>query len=257
MNQWKNTNDVINWYICDFYPSITNTLLQKVLKFASKYSTISKEDIDIIKNTKKTTLYKDGQPLEKITSKFDVTIGSYDGAEICELVGLYLLSQMQDLNINMGLYRDDGLAITRQTPREVEMMKKKLCKIFRENELRITVETNKTVVDFLDITLNLRTVAYKQYKNPNDIINYINCESNHPPSIIQNLPKGIGTRLSTNSSSNEIFQEAAKPYNDALKQNGYKQLLIYSKNENLEDRREKTIRKSAQENTSPPKNIKK
>ena len=181
MNQWKNTNDVINWFkniknktdhtmicfdICDFYPSITNALLQKALMLASKYSTISKEDIDIIKHTKRTTLYKDGQPWEKITSKFDVTMASYDGAEICELVGLYLLSQMQDRNINIGLYRHDGLAITKQTPREVEMTKKKLCKIFRENDLSITVEANKTVVDFLDITLNLSTGAYKPYKNP-------------------------------------------------------------------------------------------
>ena len=120
---------------------------------------------------------------------------------------------MQDRNINIGLYRDDGLAITRQTPREVELTKKILCKISRENDLRITVEANKTVVDFLDITLNLRTGAYKPYKKPNDPINYIHCESNHPPSIIQNLPKGIGIRLSTNASSKEIFQEAAKPYN--------------------------------------------
>ena len=153
------------------------------------------------------------------------------------------------------LYRDDGLTITRRTPREVEMTKKKLCKIFSENELRMKVEANKTVVDFLDITLNLRTGAYKPYKKPNDTINYINCESNHPPSIIQNLLKGIEIRLSTNPSSNEIFQEAAKPYSNALKQNGYKQLLIYSKNENPQDRREKRTSKSAQENMSPPKNI--
>ena len=101
-----------------------NTPLQKALKFASKYSTISKEDIDIFRHTKKTTLYKDGQPWEKITSKFDVTMGSYDGAEICELVGLYLLSQMQDLNRNIGLYRDDGLAIKTKKARKVEMTKK-------------------------------------------------------------------------------------------------------------------------------------
>ena len=46
-NQWKNTNDVINWFnaikdksnytmicfdTCDFYPSISNTLLQKSIK---------------------------------------------------------------------------------------------------------------------------------------------------------------------------------------------------------------------------------
>ena len=99
--------------------------------------------------------------------KFDVTMGNYDDAEICELVGLYLFSQMQDLNINIGLYRDDGLAITRKTPREVEMTKKKLCKIFRENDRRITVEANKTVVNLLDIILNLRVGAYKPYKkNP-------------------------------------------------------------------------------------------
>ena len=39
-------------------------------------------------------------------------MGSYDGAETCELVGSFLLSQLQDLNINLGLDRDDGLAIT-------------------------------------------------------------------------------------------------------------------------------------------------
>ena len=38
-------------------------------------------------------------------------MGSFDGAETCELVGSFLLSQFQHLNINVGLYRDDGLAI--------------------------------------------------------------------------------------------------------------------------------------------------
>ena len=97
------------------------------------------------------------------------------------------------------------------------MTKKSLSKFFSENELRITVEANKTVVDFLDITLNLRTGAYKPYqKKPNVTLNYIHYESNHPPCIIQNLPKAIGIPLSTNSSYTEIFHEAAKPYNDAL-----------------------------------------
>ena len=109
----------------------------------------------------------------------------------------------------------------------------------QENDLRITVEANKTVVNFLDITLNVRTGAYKPYKKPNDTINYINCESNHPPSIIQNLPKGIGMRLSTNSSSSKIFKEAAKtiqrgPETERI----LSKFLIYNKNENLEDGRE-------------------
>ena len=37
------------------------------------------------------------------------TMGSYDGAETCELVGNFLLSQLQHLNINVGLYRDECL----------------------------------------------------------------------------------------------------------------------------------------------------
>ena len=131
INQWRNTNDVINWFNnidnknshtlicfdkCDFYPSISNELLQNAIKFASKYSVITDEQIHIIKHTKKTNLYKDGEPWCKKTSNFDVTMGSFDGAEICELVGLFLLSQLQHLNINVGLYRDDGLAITNQAP---------------------------------------------------------------------------------------------------------------------------------------------
>ena len=53
--------------------------------------------------------------------------GSYDGAETCELVGLFLLSQLQHLNCNIGLYRDDGLAACSLSPRKVENINKKNC----------------------------------------------------------------------------------------------------------------------------------
>ena len=44
--------------------------------------------------------------------QFDVGMGSFDGAECCELVGLYLLSKLQHLNINVGLYQGDALGVT-------------------------------------------------------------------------------------------------------------------------------------------------
>ena len=100
-----------------------------------------------------------------------------------------LLSQFQNLNINVELYRDDGLALTNQTPREAEMTKDKLCKIFKDNDLRIAVEVNKKVTDFLDIALDLHTDSYKPYKKPNNTISYIHCQSNHPPSIIKKFSK--------------------------------------------------------------------
>ena len=48
---------------------------------------------------------------------FDVTIGSYDGAEVCELIGIFMLSLIGNKYNpnNIGLYRDDGLAIFKNT----------------------------------------------------------------------------------------------------------------------------------------------
>ena len=45
-------------------------------------------------------------------SDFDVTMGSYDGVEVCELVALYLLNLLTNefRKNNIGLYRDDGLS---------------------------------------------------------------------------------------------------------------------------------------------------
>ena len=87
---------------------------------------------------------------------FDVTVGSFDGAETCELVGCYLLSLLTDkYSQSIGLYRDDGLAAFNKTPKKFEKIRKELCKIFRENDLKITMEANKTIVNFLDITLDL------------------------------------------------------------------------------------------------------
>ena len=44
----------------------------------------------------------------------DVIMGSLDSAEVCELAGLFLLNNIEDLLLqqDVGLYRDDGLAVT-------------------------------------------------------------------------------------------------------------------------------------------------
>ena len=40
-------------------------------------------------------------------------MGAYDGAEICELVGIFMLSLLSKKysSDNIGLYRDDGLSV--------------------------------------------------------------------------------------------------------------------------------------------------
>ena len=49
-------------------------------------------------------------PWRKIMSGFDFTMGSFGGAETCELVGMFLLSQLTHPEVNGGLYRDDAQA---------------------------------------------------------------------------------------------------------------------------------------------------
>ena len=166
--------------------------------------------------------------IKKKDSECDVTIGSWDGAEVCELVGLYILSQLQNLNIKVGLYRDDGLGAATQRPQQVESIKKRFCQIFRENGLRITVEANKKIVSFLDVTLDLTTNSFKPYVKPNSPIMYVNSQSNHPPCILKNIPLSVNKRLSELSSSEEIFNDSVTKYKTALNKSGYSHKLKYS-----------------------------
>ena len=141
-------------------------------------------------------------------------MGSYDGAETCELAGCYLLSKLQPLcGNNVGLYRDDGLAVTDTTlPRETEIMKKKICHVFKEQGLNITIEANKKVVNFLDATLNLNNGSFSPYTKPNANLLYVHSESNHPPTVTRNIPARINRRLSSISSDKQGFDQAAPPY---------------------------------------------
>ena len=76
-------------------------------------------------------------------------MGSFDGAETCELVGAYLLSQLSaEYGNDIGLYRDDGLAAFDKPPREIESIKKGICKVSSNNNLKITIEANKKCVSY-------------------------------------------------------------------------------------------------------------
>ena len=81
----------------------------------------------------------------------------------------------------IGLYRDDGLAVSSATPRGNERIKNEICLVFKEHGLNITIEVNKKIVDFLDVTLDLNDSTYRPYTKPNASLLYVNRESNHPP----------------------------------------------------------------------------
>ena len=87
--------------------------------------------------------------------------------------------------------------------------------MFKENQLDIVIQCNMKT-DVTDVTLNLENSTYRPYQKENNQIKYINIESNQPPSIIKQLPLSVESRLSSLSSSGEIFNDSVIPYQDAI-----------------------------------------
>ena len=83
---------------------------------------------------------------------FDVTMGSFDDAELCEVVGLYILHILGEKygKHRIGLYRDDGLACFGYTSGPQPD------RIRKDFALSITCKTNLKA----DVTLNLTTGKY-------------------------------------------------------------------------------------------------
>ena len=71
---------------------------------------------------------------------------------------------------------------------------------------------NLKVVNFLDITLDLNSGVFKPYMKPNNLPQYINRKSNHPPAIIKSIPEAVNRRISSISQNKQIFNSAQAPY---------------------------------------------
>ena len=175
--------------------------------------------------------------------EFDITMGSYDGAETTDLVGLFLLDQLKHLPVSLGLYRDDGLAASALTARLTEKLWQQIRKVYEDNGLKVTGEANKKIVNFLDVTLNLTTGSHRAFSKPNSTILYINSLSNHPPTILKNIPLEVNRRLCRLSSNEEEFLAVVAPYQEALNKAGYNHQLTYQQPAAPEARRKTRTRR--------------
>ncbi len=97
-----------------------------------------------------------------------------------------------------------------------------------ENYLKITIEANMTMVNFLDATLDLKSGKYWPHSKPGNVLSYIHVKSNHPPTILKNIPEGINKRLAELSSDEECFNNAKLFYQEALNKSGYNYNLSYN-----------------------------
>ena len=109
--QFKNTFSVLQWFkeiqnkekytfiqfdICDFYGSINKKLLSDAIEWAETHTHIGRKHREIIFHVRKSFLFNKNQAwVKKKNSDFDVPQGSFDSAELTDLVGLFLLSKLQ------------------------------------------------------------------------------------------------------------------------------------------------------------------
>ena len=163
-------------------------------------------------------------------------MGSFDGAELCELVGLYILHILGEKygKHRIGLYRDDGLACFGYTSGpQADRIRKDFIKIFKEDfDLSITCETNLKAVNFLDVTLNLTTGKYQPYNKPDNNPLHINILSIHPPNIIKNLPGNICKRINILSEDETTLNKSKDLYNNALGESGFTNKIAFQKQQN-------------------------
>lgn len=71
--------------------------------------------MSIIMQSRKMSLFHNNDPWVKKNGEeqFDVPMGCFDGEEVCEIVGCYILNELNSVirKVFLGLHRDDGLSI--------------------------------------------------------------------------------------------------------------------------------------------------
>ena len=95
--------------------------------------------------SRRTLLFNNKEPWPKKSGneEFDVPMGCFDGAEVCELVGVYILHLLKTVirKENVGLYHDYGLGILRNSSGpEIERKRKQIIRVFKSCGLNITVK---------------------------------------------------------------------------------------------------------------------
>ena len=82
-------------------------------------------------------------------------MGSHGGAEVCELIGIFILSHLTKL-INQndsGLYRDGGLIVVKNLHgQQTDRLSKNFVQVFQNFGFKIEINTNLIEVDFLNAT---------------------------------------------------------------------------------------------------------
>ena len=138
---------------------------------------------------------------------------------------------------NIGLYRDGGLSVFKNyNGHQNDKVWKEMVDLFKQHHLNLEIIYNLEILDYLDITFDLTTGLFKPYNKTNNIPRYVNSKSNHPPSILKEIPKSVLKRISSNFCNEQVFNAAAPFYNDILDKGGSSEKLPFEKEQYTHER---------------------
>ena len=102
------------------------------------------------------------------------------------------------------------------------------------------IKCNLKIVDYLDTSFDLNSGIFKPFNKPNNKPLYINASSNHPPSLLRQIPKSVSKRITANSCNEEdIFCKSAPFYNSILQNCEFNENIKYCPEESVSSRRRK------------------
>ena len=158
------------------------------------------------------------------TAAADVPIGCYDRAEICELVGIFILNKLSNITDknSIGLYSAwQVIWATNRTDEKENYQNFQRLRSFNNG-------SNKHYICRLSrFNIKFENESYQLSRKPNNDPIYIDINSNHPPQTLKQLPKSISKRLSENSLSKEVFDESKALYKKSLNNTSFYESLIY------------------------------
>ena len=249
LTQWKNSMEVTKWFeklndkrnkcfinfdIVELYSSITKPYLIDAIKFSKKFTKFSDDDTELILHACQSVLFHENETWCKKNSNsyFDIVMGSFHRAEICDLNGLSFLDKVNTVTgiSNIGFYRDDGHGVIDQTNGTHRVrLKKKMLKVFNDIGFKITIEIGSTSTDFIDVSLILLTDYYQVYSKPNTKIIHVNKNSNHLPTVRKQLPKMIENRLVSTSKNENAFNITISMFQTAINKVNYNYKLKFNR----------------------------
>ena len=144
------------------------------------------------------------------SNNFDVSMEGCDSSQIADLVGLYILYILSRIVSpeQMGLYHIDGIIYIPNSNGPNSLRKqKKMIRAIKFLGFKIEVSSNNKIVNFLDVILNLSNNTYSPFLKADQYPSYINVNSNHPKTIINQVPKAVNLRIRNLSAKEKIFQK--------------------------------------------------